>query len=99
MKVIIILLIAIFFLYKKIKDSKEIESENMSESDVFDSSCFDEIVQTQDETEEFVDSLAEKEEVGIVKEEEIMGLGEEEKRKFSLRDAIIYSTILDRPYK
>lgn len=99
MKVIIILLIAIFFLYKKIKDSKEIESENMSESDVFVLSCFDEIVQTQDETEEFVDSLAEKEEVGIVKEEEIMGLGEEEKRKFSLRDAIIYSTILDRPYK
>lgn len=99
MKVIIILLIAIFFLYRKIKDSKENESKNTCESDVFDSSYFDEIVQTQDETEEFVDSLAEKEEVGIVKEEEILGLGEEEKRKFSLRDAIIYSTILDRPYK
>ncbi|MEE0962464.1 MAG: hypothetical protein U0L54_07980 [Bacteroidales bacterium] len=99
MKVIIILLIAIFFLYKKIKDSKENESKNTCESDVFDSSYFDEIVHIQDEPGEIIDSLAEKEEVGIVKEEEIMGLGEEEKRKFSLRDAIIYSTILDRPYK
>ncbi|MEE0992226.1 MAG: hypothetical protein UH542_04540 [Bacteroidales bacterium] len=71
----------------------------MSESDVFDSSYFDEIVHIQDEPGEIIDSLAEKEEVGIVKEEEILGLGEEEKRKFSLRDAIIYSTILDRPYK
>jgi hypothetical protein len=35
----------------------------------------------------------------MISEEEIMGLDEEEKRKFSLRDAIIYSTILDRPYK
>jgi len=99
MKVIIILLIAIFFLYKKIKDSKENESKNTCESDVFDSSYFDEIVHIQDEPGEIIDSLAEKEEVGIVKEEEILGLGEEEKRKFSLRDAIIYSTILDRPYK
>ena len=99
MKVIIILLIAIFFLYKKIKDSKEIESENMSESDVFDSSYFDEIVHIQDEPGEIIDSLAEKEGVEMISEEEIMGLGEEEKRKFSLRDAIIYSTILDRPYK
>ena len=78
---------------------KENESKNMSESDVFDSSYFDEIVHIQDEPGEIIDSLAEKEEVGIVKEEEILGLGEEEKRKFSLRDAIIYSTILDRPYK
>lgn len=99
MKVIIILLIAIFFLYKKIKDSKENESKNMSESDVFDSSYFDEIVHIQDEPGEFIDSLAEKEGVEMISEEEIMGLGEEEKRKFSLRDAIIYSTILDRPYK
>lgn len=99
MKVIIILLIAIFFLYKKVKNLKENESKNMSESDVFDSSYFDEIVHIQDEPGEIIDSLAEKEEVGIVKEEEILGLGEEEKRKFSLRDAIIYSTILDRPYK
>ena len=99
MKVIIILLIAIFFLYRKIKDSKENESKNTCESDVFDSSYFDEIVHIQDEPGEIIDSLAEKEEVGIVKEEEILGLGEEEKRKFSLRDAIIYSTILDRPYK
>lgn len=99
MKVIIILLIAIFFLYKKIKDSKENESKNMSESDVFDSSYFDEIVHIQDEPGEIIDSLAEKEGVEMISEEEIMGLGEEEKRKFSLRDAIIYSTILDRPYK
>lgn len=99
MKVVIILLIAIFFLYKKIKDSKENESKNTCESDVFDSSCFDEVVQIQDETGEFIDSLAEKEGVEMVNEEEIMGLGEEEKRKFSLRDAVIYSTILDRPYK
>ena len=99
MKVIIILLIAIFFLYKKIKDSKENESKNMCESDVFDSSYFDEIVHIQDEPGEIIDSLAEKEGVEMISEEEIMGLGEEEKRKFSLRDAIIYSTILDRPYK
>lgn len=99
MKVIIILLIAIFFLYKKIKDSKENESKNMSESDVFDSSYFDEIVHIQDEPGEIIDSLAEKEGVEMISEEEILGLGEEEKRKFSLRDAIIYSTILDRPYK
>lgn len=99
MKVIIILLIAIFFLYKKIKDSKENESKNTCESGVFDSSYFDEIVHIQDEPGEIIDSLAEKEEVGIVKEEEILGLREEEKRKFSLRDAVIYSTILDRPYK
>lgn len=99
MKVIIILLIAIFFLYKKIKDSKENESKNTCESDVFDSSYFDEIVHIQDEPGEIIDSLAEKEEVGIVKEEEILGLREEEKRKFSLLDAVIYSTILDRPYK
>ena len=96
MKVIIILLIAIFFLYKKIKDSKENESKNTCESDVFDSSYFDDI---QDEPGEIIDSLAEKEGVEMISEEEIMGLGEEEKRKFSLRDAIIYSTILDRPYK
>lgn len=99
MKVIIILLIAIFFLYKKIKDSKENESKNMSESDVFDSSYFDEMVHIQDEPGEIIDSLAEKEGVEMISEEEVMGLGEEEKRKFSLRDAIIYSTILDRPYK
>ena len=99
MKVIIILLIAIFFLYKKIKDSKENESKNTCESDVFDSSYFDEIVQTQDEPVEIIDSSVEKEEVEMIKEEEIVGLGEKEKRKFSLRDAIIYSTILDRPYK
>ena len=99
MKVIIILLIAIFFLYKKIKDSKENESKNTCESDVFDSSYFDEIVHIQDEPGEIIDSLAEKEGVEMNSEEEIMGLGEEEKRKFSLRDAIIYSTILDRPYK
>ena len=99
MKVIIILLIAIFFLYKKIKDSKENESKNMCESDVFDLSYFDEIVHIQDEPGEIIDSLAEKEGVEMISEEEIMGLGEEEKRKFSLRDAIIYSTILDRPYK
>lgn len=99
MKVIIILLIAIFFLYKKIKDSKENESKNTCESDVFDSSYFDEIVHIQDEPREIIDSLAEKEGVEMISEEEIMGLGEEEKRKFSLRDAIIYSTILDRPYK
>ena len=80
MKVIIILLIAIFFLYKKIKDSKENESKNTCESDVFDSSYFDEIVHIQDEPGEIIDSLAEKEEVGIVKEEEILGLREEEKR-------------------
>lgn len=86
-------------MYKKVKNLKENESKNMSESDVFDSSYFDEIVHIQDEPGEIIDSLAEKEEVGIVKEEEILGLGEEEKRKFSLRDAIIYSTILDRPYK
>ncbi|MEE0983890.1 MAG: hypothetical protein U0L38_07540 [Bacteroidales bacterium] len=71
----------------------------MSESDVFDSSYFDEIVHIQDEPGEIIDSLAEKEGVEMISEEEIMGLGEEEKRKFSLRDAIIYSTILDRPYK
>lgn len=99
MKVIIILLIAIFFLYKKVKNLKENESKNMSESDVFDSSYFDEIVHIQDEPGEIIDSLAEKEGVEMIREEEIMGLGEEEKRKFSLRDAIIYSTILDRPYK
>lgn len=99
MKVIIILLIAIFFLYKKIKDSKENESKNTCESDVFDSSYFDEIVHIQDEPGEIIDSLAEKEGVEMISEEEIMGLGEEEKMKFSLRDAIIYSTILDRPYK
>lgn len=99
MKVIIILLIAIFFLYKKIKDSKENESKNTCESDVFDSSYFDEMVHIQDELGEIIDSLAEKEGVEMISEEEIMGLGEEEKRKFSLRDAIIYSTILDRPYK
>lgn len=99
MKVIIILLIAIFFLYKKIKDSKENESKNTCESDVFDSSYFDEIVHIQDEPGEIIDSLAEKEGVEMISEEEIMGLGEEEKRTFSLRDAIIYSTILDRPYK
>jgi hypothetical protein len=99
MKVIIILLIAIFFLYKKVKNLKENESKNMSESDVFDSSYFDEIVHIQDEPGEIIDSLAEKEGVEMISEEEIMGLGEEEKRKFSLRDAIIYSTILDRPYK
>ena len=99
MKVIIILLIAIFFLYKKIKDSKENESKSTCESDVFDSSYFDEIVHIQDEPGEIIDSLAEKEGVEMISEEEIMGLGEEEKRKFSLRDAIIYSTILDRPYK
>lgn len=86
-------------MYKKIKDSKENESKNMSESDVFDSSYFDEIVHIQDEPGEIIDSLAEKEGVEMISEEEIMGLGEEEKRKFSLRDAIIYSTILDRPYK
>lgn len=99
MKVIIILLIAIFFLYKKIKDSKENESKNTCESDVFDSSYFGEMVHIQDEPGEIIDSLAEKEGVEMISEEEIMGLGEEEKRKFSLRDAIIYSTILDRPYK
>ena len=99
MKVIIILLIAILFLYRKIKDSKENESKNTCESDVFDSSYFDEIVHIQDEPGEIIDSLAEKEGVEMISEEEIMGLGEEEKRKFSLRDAIIYSTILDRPYK
>lgn len=99
MKVIIILLIAIFFLYKKVKNLKENESKNMSESDVFDSSYFDEIVHIQDEPGEIIDSLAEKEGVEMISEEEILGLGEEEKRKFSLRDAIIYSTILDRPYK
>lgn len=99
MKVIIILLIAIFFLYRKIKDSKENELKNTCESDVFDSSYFDEIVHIQDEPGEIIDSLAEKEGVEMISEEEIMGLGEEEKRKFSLRDAIIYSTILDRPYK
>jgi hypothetical protein len=99
MKVIIILLIAIFFLYRKIKDSKENESKNTCESDVFDSSYFDEIVHIQDEPGEIIDSLAEKEGVEMISEEDIMGLGEEEKRKFSLRDAIIYSTILDRPYK
>lgn len=99
MKVIIILLIAIFFLYRKIKDLKENESKNTCESDVFDSSYFDEIVHIQDEPGEIIDSLAEKEGVEMISEEEIMGLGEEEKRKFSLRDAIIYSTILDRPYK
>ncbi|MBQ2303601.1 MAG: hypothetical protein II256_04200 [Bacteroidales bacterium] len=99
MKVIIILLIAIFFLYKKIKDSKENESKNTCESDVFDSSYFEEMVHIQDEPGEIIDSLAEKEGVEMISEEEIMGLGEEEKRKFSLRDAIIYSTILDRPYK
>lgn len=99
MKVIIILLIAIFFLYKKVKNLKENESKNMSESDVFDSSYFDEMVHIQDEPGEIIDSLAEKEGVEMISEEEIMGLGEEEKRKFSLRDAIIYSTILDRPYK
>lgn len=99
MKVIIILLIAIFFLYKKIKDSKENESKNTCDSDVFDSLYFDEIVQTQDEPVEIIDSSVEKEEVEMIKEEEIVGLGEEEKRKFSLQDAIIYSTILDRPYK
>ena len=99
MKVIIILLIAIFFLYKKVKNLKENESKNMSESDVFDSSYFDEIVHIQDEPGEIIDSLAEKEGVEMISEEEIMGLGEEEKRKFSLRDAVIYSTILDRPYK
>lgn len=99
MKVIIILLIAIFFLYRKIKDSKENESKNTCESDVFDSSYFDEIVHIQDEPGEIIDSLAKKEGVEMISEEEIMGLGEEEKRKFSLRDAIIYSTILDRPYK
>ena len=99
MKVIIILLITIFFLYKKIKDSKENESKNTCGSDVFDSLYFDEIVQTQDEPVEIIDSSVEKEEVEIVKEEEILGSREEEKRKFSLRDAIIYSTILDRPYK
>ncbi|MEE0937178.1 MAG: hypothetical protein UIG52_04020 [Bacteroidales bacterium] len=99
MKVIIILLIAIFFLYKKVKNLKENESKNTCESDVFDSSYFDEIVHIQDEPGEIIDSLAEKEGVEMISEEEIMGLGEEEKRKFSLRDAIIYSTILDRPYK
>lgn len=99
MKVIIILLIAIFFLYKKVKNLKENESKNMSESDVFDSSYFDEIVHIQDEPGEIIDSLAEKEGVEMISEEEILGLREEEKRKFSLRDAIIYSTILDRPYK
>lgn len=99
MKVIIILLIAIFFLYKKVKNLKENESKNMSESDVFDSSYFDEIVHIQDESGEIIDSLAEKEGVEMISEEEILGLREEEKRKFSLRDAIIYSTILDRPYK
>lgn len=99
MKVIIILLIAIFFLYKKIKDSKENEPKNTCESDVFDSSYFDELVHIQDEPGEIIDSLAEKEGVEMISEEEILGLGEEEKRKFSLRDAIIYSTILDRPYK
>lgn len=86
-------------MYKKIKDSKENESKNMSESDVFDSSYFDEMVHIQDEPGEIIDSLAEKEGVEMISEEEVMGLGEEEKRKFSLRDAIIYSTILDRPYK
>lgn len=86
-------------MYRKIKDLKENESKNTCESDVFDSSYFDEIVHIQDEPGEIIDSLAEKEGVEMISEEEIMGLGEEEKRKFSLRDAIIYSTILDRPYK
>lgn len=86
-------------MYKKVKNLKENESKNTCESDVFDSSYFDEIVHIQDEPGEIIDSLAEKEGVEMISEEEIMGLGEEEKRKFSLRDAIIYSTILDRPYK
>ena len=52
----------------------------------------------EDKKMEFDSAVAEQAKVGTYEEKEQVSVGEND-RKFSLRDAVIYSAILDRPYK
>lgn len=99
MKVIIILLITVFFLYKKIKSSRVAESGNSSESDTFDPMYFEAEEQNIEDVRVDYDSLTENERRITINDEEIKASEPEKEKEFSLRDAIIYSAILDRPYK
>lgn len=99
MKVIIILLIVIFVLYRKIRNSKEVESGSVIDSDSSVSQDFEtDELSFEDKKMEFDSVVAEQEKVETYEEKEQVSV-EENDRKFSLRDAVIYSAILDRPYK
>lgn len=52
----------------------------------------------EDKKMEFDSAVAEQAKVETYEEKEQVSVGEND-RKFSLRDAVIYSAILDRPYK
>lgn len=99
MKVIIILLIVIFVLYRKIRNSKEVESGSVIDSDSSVSQDFEtDELSFEDKKMEFDSVVAEQAKVETYEEKEQVSV-EENDRKFSLRDAVIYSAILDRPYK
>lgn len=99
MKVIIILLIVIFVLYRKIRNSKEVESGSVIDSDSSVSQDFEtDELSFEDKKMEFDSVVAEQAKIETYEEKEQVSV-EENDRKFSLRDAVIYSAILDRPYK
>ena len=99
MKVIIILLIVIFVLYRKIRNPKEVESGNVIDSNSSVSQDFEtDELSFEDKKMEFDSAVAEQAKVETYEEKEQVSVGEND-RKFSLRDAVIYSAILDRPYK
>lgn len=99
MKVIIILLIVIFVLYRKIRNPKEVESGNVIDSDSSVSQDFEtDELSFEDKKMEFDSVVVKQAKVETYEEKEQVSVGEND-RKFSLRDAVIYSAILDRPYK
>ena len=96
MKVIIILLIVIFVLYRKIRNPKEVESGNVIDSDSSVSQDFEtDELSFEDKKMEFDSVVVKQAKVETYEEKEQVSV-EENDRKFSLRDAVIYSAILDR---